>query len=114
MSVSLIEIGAFENMVRLSESALDVAEFKGDGLLNVGAPVPCMDPLALLGRSERLFNGKNGFQSLIFDIDIAEGLFGESLAGRRYSRHRIARIPHLFHSQCFFVLSRGHDAELLR
>src|SRR4029077_15605660 len=46
--IALIKEGAFENVVRTSEAVFDVAEFEGHRLLNIGMPVPRVDPLALV------------------------------------------------------------------
>ena len=104
MGIALIEKSIFEDMVRLSEAALHVAEFKRHGFLNIGVTVPRMDPLAFFGASQRLLNGKNRLQDFIFDVNISERLFGEALACRCDCRHGVAGEAHLVHRQCLFVL----------
>ena len=95
MSIALVEKGALENMIRVSESVFDVAEFERHCFLNIGVAVPGMNPLALLGRRQRFFDGENRFQHFIFDIDVAQRFFGEALADGRHRGDGVADVTRL-------------------
>ncbi len=84
-------VGPFEDMVRLLEAGLDIAELEYRILGDV--------PLAVFVQLRRTvlhgrFRIEDGFQFLVVDVDQLQRLFGD-LGGRcRHGRNRLAGIPH--------------------
>ena len=73
-----------------------------------------MNPLALLGRCQRFFDGENRFQHFIFHVDVDQCLLGEALGFGGDRRHRVAGVARFVDDQRLFVFGRRHDAEFFR
>ena len=109
VGVPLEEEHVLANEVRAAERRLHVTELERHRLVDVGAVAVLVDAHVRIG--QRLLDGHEGLERLVFDVDEPGRPLRRLLVDRGHCRHRVPDHPDLVHAQRFLVLGDGKNAE---